>query len=120
MLEKIKDIRLALYNQNYQAALALSLTLPDICGQIEYPNLKRRDGRRNIGQQYATWFNDWVNHYYADPTGWTDDYSKAKSPIFTGEMCYSLRCSFLHEGNSDIPEWDEKEDSDFHYLYKFQ
>ncbi|MBO1511231.1 hypothetical protein [Metabacillus bambusae] len=33
-----------------------------------------------------------------DNTGWTNDYSKAKNPYFTGRMCYSLRCSFLHYG----------------------
>jgi hypothetical protein len=120
MLEKIKDIKLALNNNSYLSALALSLTLPDICGKIEYPHFKYENGRRNVGKQYATWFDDWVNQYYADPSGWTNDYSKAKNPIFTGEMCYSLRCSFLHDGNSDINNWGDKEDKNFHYLYDFR
>jgi hypothetical protein len=42
LLEKIKDINLALTNKSYLSALALSLTLPDICGQIEYPDLKKK------------------------------------------------------------------------------
>lgn len=42
-------------------------------------------------------------------------HAKAKNPYFTGEMCYSLRCSFLHDGNSDIKNWGDKEDADFHY-----
>ncbi len=120
MLDKIKDINLALKNKSYLSALALSLTLPDICGKIEYPHFKKRNGDRNIGKQYASWFDDWVNQYFADDTGWTEDFAKAKNPYFTGDMCYSLRCSFLHNGNSDIKNWGDKEDADFHYLYEFR
>lgn len=120
MLAKIKDIKIALNNKSYLSALALSLTLPDICGQIEYPELKKKNGERNIGKQYAAWFNNWVNQYFADNTGWTEDGSKAKDPYFTGEMCYHLRCSFLHAGNSDIKNWGDKEDADFHYSYEFE
>ncbi|PAF36244.1 hypothetical protein CHH58_13415 [Terribacillus saccharophilus] len=46
--------------------------------------------------------------------------TRAKAPYFTGEMCYSLRCSFLHDGNWDIQSWGEKEDVDFYYSYKFE
>lgn len=120
MLEKIKDIKLALNNKSYLSALALSLTLPDICGEIEYPHFKNKKGKRIIGKQYAAWFDDWVNHYYADNTGWIEDGSKAKNPYFTGEMCYSLRCSFLHDGNSYIKNWGDKEDADFRYSYEFE
>lgn len=120
MIEKIKDINLALTNKSYLSALALSLTLPDICGQIEYPDLKKKNGERNIRKQYVAWFDDWVNQHFADNTGWTEDGSKANNPYFTGEMCYSLRCSFLHAGNSDIQKWGDKEDADFHYSYEFE
>jgi hypothetical protein len=120
LIEKIKDINLALNNKSYLSALALSLTLPDICGQIEYPDLKKKNGERNIREQYVAWFDDWVNQYFADNTGWTEDGSKANNPYFTGEMCYSLRCSFLHAGNSDIKNWGDKEDADFHYSYEFE
>lgn len=119
MLDKIKDINLALNNKSYLSALALSLTLPDICGKIAYPHFKYK-GKRNVGKQYAAWFDDWVSQYYADNTGWTHDFAKAKNPYFTGEMCYSLRCSFLHDGNSDIKNWGDKEDADFHYSYEFR
>ncbi|MEH7249774.1 hypothetical protein V7114_23690 [Neobacillus niacini] len=120
MIEKIKDINLALTNKSYLSALALSLTLPDICGQIEYPDLKKKNGERNIRKQYESWFDDWVNQYFADNTGWTEDGYKANNPYFTGEMCYSLRCSFLHAGNTDIKNWGDKEDADFHYSYEFE
>ncbi|MEE6452663.1 hypothetical protein RAH41_19035 [Gottfriedia acidiceleris] len=119
MLDKIKDINLALNNKSYLSALALSLTLPDICGQIEYPDLKNNKGKRLVGKQYAAWFDDWVSHYYADNTGWTGD-GKAINPFFTGKMCYSLRCSFLHDGNTDIENWGDNEDADFYYSYEFE
>ncbi|WP_273854171.1 hypothetical protein [Guptibacillus spartinae] len=120
MLDKINDIKLALTNKSYLSALALSLTLPDICGKIEYPHFKNKRGKRIVGKQYAAWFDNWVNQYYADNTGWTNDYTKAKNPYFTGEMCYSLRCSFLHDGNSDIKNWGDNEDTDFYYSYEFR
>lgn len=120
MLDKIKDINLALNNKSYLSALALSLTLPDICGEIEYPHFKHKNGKRNVGKQYATWFDNWANQYFADNTGWTKDFTKAKKPYFTGEMCYSLRCSFLHDGNSNIKNWGNKEDADFYYSYEFE
>ncbi|EMX0193793.1 hypothetical protein AAFX88_004872 [Bacillus cereus] len=34
MLDKIKEIEIALKNKSYLSALALSLTLPDICGKL--------------------------------------------------------------------------------------
>ncbi|MGD7048587.1 hypothetical protein FZC83_07190 [Rossellomorea marisflavi] len=120
MLDKINDINLALNNKNYLSALALSLTLPDICGAIEYPHFIHKNGKRNVGKQYAAWFDNRANRYFADNTGWTKDYTRAKNPYFTGEMCYSLRCSFLHDGNSNIKNWDNKEDTDFFYSYEFE
>lgn len=120
LLDKINDIHLALDNNIYLAALALALTLPDICGAIEYPECKDKKGTRFGKKQYIAWFDNWVEHYYADTEGWTDDGEKAINPIFTGEMCYSLRCSFLHAGNSHIESWDRKEeDDDFYYAYTF-
>lgn len=73
MIEKIKDIDLALTNKSYLSALALSLTIPDICWQIEYPDLMKKNGERNIRKQYVAWFDNWVNQYFADNTGWTED-----------------------------------------------
>jgi len=120
MIKKINSIRNALECECYLPAFALALTLPDICGQIEYPDYVNKKGGRLVGKQYKTWFDEWANHLYADPTGWTDDYKKAKSPYFTGQMCYELRCSFLHSGNSDIKDFGEKEDEENRYSYYFE
>ena len=120
MIDKIRDIEIALKNNSYLSALALSLTIPDICGKIEYPHFKDYRGKRNVGKQYAEWFDNWVNQYFADNTGWTKDYTKSKKPYFTGKMCYSLRCSFLHDGNSDIKDWGDLEDANNYYSYEFE
>jgi hypothetical protein len=76
-------------------------------------------GKRLGGKQYAAWFDDWVSHYYADSSDWTED-GKAINPFFTGKMCYSLCCSFFHDGNSDIKKWGDKEDPEFYYSYEFE
>ena len=49
MKEKINDIKEAVANKAFQSALALALTLPDICGEIEYPT--ESSGRK----RYAKW-----------------------------------------------------------------
>jgi hypothetical protein len=120
MLEKINDIQKALNNDCYLSALALALTLPDICGMIAYPNLLNNRGKRQVGKQYARWFDEWVNQYYADPEGWNDDYSQAINPYFTGQMCYQLRCKFLHEGHPNIDPWGQEDDGHKLYQYSFE
>lgn len=120
MIEKISSIRQALECGCYIPALALALTLPDICGQIEYPGMVDNKGHRLVGKQYETWFDDWVNHWYADHTGFIDEGRKANSPYFNGKMCYDLRCSLLHSGNSDINDFGEEEDEANRYSYYFE
>lgn len=120
MIEKIYAIEHALECKCYLPALALALTLPDICGQIEYPDLKKKSGQRLIWKQYITWFNDWVGHWYAGPDGWIEDGKKAKNPYFTGKMCYDLRCAFLHSGNADVDDFGDLEDEENRYSYNFE
>lgn len=122
MLKKIETIKQALECECYLPALALALTLPDICGQIEYPNYVKKNGDRLVGKQYKAWFDDWVNHRYADPSGWIGYkyHQRAKNPYFTGQMCYELRCSFLHSGNSDIEDFGKSEDEQNRYSYNFE
>ncbi|MDQ0208939.1 hypothetical protein [Alkalicoccobacillus murimartini] len=123
MLEKIEAVKDALEKESYLPALSLALTLPDICGQIEYPEfyILRKGKKINLtGKQYKTWFDNWVNHRYADPSGWTEDFQKARNPYFTGAMCYDLRCSFLHSGNLSIGDFGESEDEEFNYSYEFE
>ncbi|MCR0315256.1 hypothetical protein MKA27_13155 [[Clostridium] innocuum] len=95
LLQRVEEIKLCLENQMWQAGLALALTIPDICGQIKFKDIKQRN---TIGEKYSQWFKEYVEHYYADESGWSG--GTAKQPYFTGEMCYKLRCSFLHSGSN--------------------
>ena len=45
LLEIIKEIEKALDNEMFLSALALTLTLPDICGKAEYPELGNKPER---------------------------------------------------------------------------
>jgi len=121
MEDRIDEIYQSIEKKLYQAALTLALTIPDICGQLEYPNLiNKKNGNRIVSEQYIRWFREWVEHYYADETGWTEDYKFAKKPYFTAKMCYELRCSFLHSGNDDISDYGVNENQDFHFIYNFE
>jgi len=90
MKAKVEEIRKALKNECYLSALALTLTLPDICSKIEYGPTSNR-------QHYIKWFDKHVGHYYAQGEFKKEVYEKL---TFDGKACYALRCSYLHAGNS--------------------
>ena len=104
LIDRIEEIESDMEIEKWQSALALALTIPDICGQVEFSHIvvKRRDGttKRNVGEQYRQWFSKYVEPYYADESGWNNEF-KAIKPFFTAEMCYQLRNSFLHSGSDD-------------------
>ncbi|PYD99173.1 hypothetical protein [Bacillus cereus] len=88
----IKEITNSLDNKNYLSALALTLTLPDICGKIAYPEIK------GVRKRYAQWYNEYI-HKFENPDGMED------VDRFDGDAVYQLRCNFLHDGSSDIREY---------------
>lgn len=94
MLNKIEDVRKAIQNGTYYSALALALTFPDICCQVE-------NGLNNGEASNRSLYIDWVNKHM--------DFEDFHFPIpgfetqtFAGEMCYSLRCKVLHNGNTEV------------------
>ncbi|MDG1567624.1 hypothetical protein [Bacillus cereus] len=87
----IKEIMSNLENKNYLSALALTLILPDICGEIEYPKIK--SGR----ERYAKWYNKHI-YQFEIPEGMEELHK------FNGDAVYQLRCNLLHDGSSDISE----------------
>lgn len=91
MIDSIQEIRKALDSECYLAALALSLTLPDICSQVKNGVM---DGNRTL---YINWFNSHVEYddFHFPITGF-------ETRTFDGEMCYSLRCKVLHNGNTEV------------------
>lgn len=120
MIDKLNAISSALEKQCYLPALALALTIPDICGEIEHPNFLHKNGNRDVGRQYRTWFNTWVEHHFADASGLDKTGQYALNPYFTGMMCYKLRCAFLHSGIVSPLEQEEKKESEWVYNYVFK
>lgn len=93
MIKIIEDIRNSIKANCLRSALALTLTIPDICGKIKYPEKK-------VGQRYTLWFNEYVYPYYCSHEGhFVDDGTE-----FNGTVCYALRCAYLHSGNADVKE----------------
>jgi len=90
----INEIQHTMDQNCYIASLFLALAIPDICGQIAYPNLTVRKGKRNIQEQYIKWFDGHVDYSIYD--------AKDEFAHFSGELCYALRCSIMHTGSTDI------------------
>ena len=99
-LARINEIERCLEEKCYFAALTLSLTLPDICGLAEYPNLKDK-----VGQRYIQWYDQYVGVYEKSDSPYSVD-----MPYLSGEVVYNLRNSFLHSGNPNIIKSKVKEE----------
>jgi len=91
----IGSIERALSAEIWQPALALSLSVPDILGQIEYPELS---GRGKTGARYEQWFDTWVV-----PALYSGQWAHFAG-IMNGQDCYAFRCSYLHVGESLLDE----------------
>jgi len=89
MNDLLNSIDNAIENKNYYAALFISLTLPDICGKIQFPEIKSSKKR------YIDWFNVYLKDTYIN-------IHPNCVPFLTGEDLYSFRCSLLHEGSENI------------------
>lgn len=117
MIDKINDVRSALKSGNLLSALALALTFPDICGQIEYPNFIDKKRNRQVRKQYEEWFKNYVEPLYAVPA--TVDNKTVNYPHFKADMCYKLRCLYLHQGNAYIEDFGSEKDEENEYRYSF-
>lgn len=98
-LDRINEIEFALKNKMYQSALALTLTLPDICGQVEMPSAR-------VGARYKSWFDQYVAPLYIPK--YIADIAAPQKRIIDGSVCYRLRCSYLHAGSDFIKEMEGK------------
>jgi hypothetical protein len=85
----LDSIQASVVNRNWHAALALALTIPDICGQIEYPHWA---GSGNTGKRYPAWFDIWVKEKL-----FRFGHQGKEFPM-SGSDCYALRNAFLHTG----------------------
>lgn len=90
-------VRKAIIQENWYAALTLALTLPDICGKLERPNIKSTFVR------YSKWFDEYMLYKYS-----FESFGK-KVILLSGRDTYALRCSYLHGGEADITEQHRRE-----------
>lgn len=117
-LHRIEEIEQNIDDRRWQSALALALTLPDICGGIAFPEIvkKYRDGRvrmdkqnnpaRDVGAQYIQWYNTYAADYFKmDP--------QDERPYICGERCWQLRCEYLHQNKGFLND-EESEEIHFH------
>lgn len=84
MDELTNSVRMCLAAANWHGALALALTLPDICASIEFPS-------ETSSKRYVNWWSNYV-------APWSGRDGKELT-IFDGGDTYALRCAFLHEGS---------------------
>lgn len=116
----IDSVREAIDKECWIPALATALTLPDIMGQVEFPEMVFKSGKRKAGEQYRTWFHEHVEHWFADEHGWNED-GKPLNPYFTADMCYQLRCLLLHQGNDDIKhDFNFESEKDSEHTFEFE
>ena len=108
MLGLIKEIKSCLLNDNLRCALGMALTLPDICAHVKYPN--EEDSKK----RYVDWCEKYLFNQGYLPSHEVD-YSKppdqwTRIRVIEPEICYKLRCAFLHSGNLEL---NQRKNDDF-------
>jgi hypothetical protein len=86
--EFVRSVELALDTGNWHAALLVALALPDMAGYVENPS-------SSSGNRYAAWFDRYVGDRYRSASPW------GAHTFLSGDDCYALRCSLLHEGRDE-------------------
>lgn len=97
MQQLIAEIRKALESGYFRCALGMALTLPDICGQVEYPKEK------SVGARYKQWCDNYLyNQGFFTNTSDEEELKTGKQKYIDSNLCYKLRCAVLHSGNTDL------------------
>ena len=67
----------------------------DMVSKAQFSNVLNHpvDKGDNSEENWIKWFDDYVSQFYSP--------NEKEYPQFTGEMCYKLRCAFLHAGNAE-------------------
>jgi len=81
----------SLESKNWYGALFIALVIPDICGALEHPNEKP-------GVRYVNWYNKYMLAKYSSTIGPLHE----PHVFLSGDDCFALRCSLLHQGTGDI------------------
>lgn len=86
----VAAINKAIADENHYAALVLSLTMPDICGKLEFPKVSSSERIKNWFDKYLKKHNERII-----PSGQTITF-------MTASDFYALRCAILHEASEDL------------------
>lgn len=106
MKHLLKATNDAVANNNWYAALALALTLPDICGRLAYPGLGSKT-------RFVRWFGEFALERHSALFAIGPD-----DTMLSGEDCYALRCAFLHQGEFGIEDQRARELLEcFHFTF---
>ena len=106
MDDLIKALELSVANKNWYGALFVAMSVPDICGYLEYPT----EGSQ---ARYERWFKKYMLPKYSRCIGGDSTPHIFMSP----SDCYALRCALLHEGREEITEQRARKALDrFHFI----
>lgn len=78
----------SLQSGNWYAGLFVALSLPDIAGWVDDPT-------QGSNARYASWFEHFITPVYTRQVG------GVPHKFLSGDDCYALRCSLLHEGRDE-------------------
>lgn len=76
------------------AAIALALTLPDVCASVDDPGPGKSKAR------FVRWWDDYMAFRYVVRPDPDEDYEPFT--YVPGEVAYALRCSYLHAGTDVV------------------
>lgn len=102
MIEKIEEIKRALEHDCPYCALALALTLPDICSKVAFPDKTAPEDR---AKRYRDWFDKYVSNRFLKKS---IPGMQKEITYINGYAAYLLRCAFLHNGNYDLLSMNPK------------
>lgn len=91
----IEEIEKALEARLFNIGLITTLTLPDIICQ----SISDTDTNSTT---YINWFNEFVSKFFSKDV--------QTNTLLSGNDCYSLRCSVLHKGTTDITVQKKRKD----------
>lgn len=88
----VNDIARSLKDKCYFSALALALSLPDMCGIAEFTS------ETSVAKRYIGWYDKYLGPFFKQGT----DSLEVEQPWLSGEIVYNLRNTFLHQGNPNV------------------
>lgn len=102
----LSEIDECLEHKLYMSALALALTIPDICGHILYPASKINKFH------YILWYEEFLGHYELHPDSAPNVFDDHDFFIKYGKFIYNYyfiagNKGFQNKGLSELKEWPE-------------